>query len=112
MWEDFTKTTSNKCTSLASAYKSTDPSVADVLTNHAKRIEKITGQDAAKGSSLFNVDMPKDCVTSYVAAIIQKDAKPTSPIYGQAADLFNAKKRDELPRLSMPRSSVCSISAT
>ena len=43
------------------------------------------------------MELQKDALTPYVAPLVQKGVTLGSPMYGMAADLFDAKKRDSLP---------------
>lgn len=96
-WADFVESALTKCETLASVYSSTDKTVSTALSAHAARIKEISAEEAAQGAALFNVDLQKDCITPYVAAIVQRGCSPGSVLHGQCADLFDAKKRDSLP---------------
>lgn len=97
MWAELPVSFATKVDQLASGgTHSTE--VADALSAHSTRLRAISGRDAAQGSHLFNVELGKDAVTPYVAPIVQRGVTPGSPLYGQAASLFDPAKRDKLPK--------------
>lgn len=96
-WTGFTDTAAAKCDLLAAIYSSTSPEVSAALSAHGTRLREVSGEDAAQGAHLFNVELQKDALTPYIAPLVQKGVTPGSNIYGMASDMFDAKKRDLLP---------------
>lgn len=98
-WNGFPDACASKCDQLSSIYSSIDGGVSSALSAHGNRLREISGESAAQGTNLFNVELHKEALTPYVAPIVQKGVTVGSPIYGMAADLFDSKTRDSLPSM-------------
>lgn len=105
-WNGFVDTLASKCDALASVYSASNTEVSSALAAHGNRLRDISGEDAAQGGHVFNVDLQKDTVTPYVAPIVQRGVIPGSPMYGLAASLADPNARDTLPQMFVDAKAV------
>lgn len=97
-WDSFVANAAVKCDSIAAMHTGVDAeTVGNALVAHAARIRGISPQDAAQGAHIFSVDMQKDCITPYVAPILQHGVKPGAVMGGFVEALFDSKLRSSLP---------------
>jgi len=97
-WEAVVNNTAAKLDSIAAMYAGDDAAtIGSALQTHATRIRGISPADAAQGTAIFDCDMQKDCVTPYVAPIVQRGMKPGAVAGGMCMALFDAKRRSSLP---------------
>jgi hypothetical protein len=97
-WDAFCSNAAVKCDAIAAMHTGEDAAtIGNALAAHAARIRAISPHDAAQGAHIFNVDLPKDCVTPYVAPIVQHGVKPGAVMGGFVEALFDSKRRASLP---------------
>ena len=70
-WMQLTKGTAAKLENVALSLLQENADSINALEAHAARVRSIAPEDAAAGTPLFNIDLQKDCITPYTAAIVQ-----------------------------------------
>lgn len=98
-WDGMLSTAAAKCDAIAASIGADverEP-VAKAMLAHADRLRATSPGDVAAGSALFITPPIKDCVTPYVAPIVQIGMEAGNTLPGQVNDLFNPAKRDALP---------------
>lgn len=97
-WDGFVSNAAVKCDAIAAMHTGEDAAtIGSALVAHANRIRGISPHDAAQGAHIFNVDLPKNCVTPYVSPIVQHGVKPGAVMGGFVQALFDSKRRASLP---------------
>tara|TARA_B110001452_G_scaffold267136_1_gene275925 strand:- start:9597 stop:11492 length:1896 start_codon:yes stop_codon:yes gene_type:complete len=97
-WESLVNNTAVKLDSIAAVHTGDDAAtVGSAILAHATRVRGISPSDAAQGMAIFNCDMQKDCVTPYVAPIVQRGVKPGAVAGDMCMALFDATRRSSLP---------------
>jgi len=97
-WDAVINNTAVKLDSIAAVHTGDDADlVGSALLAHATRIRGISPADAAQGMAIFECDMQKDCVTPYIAPIVQRGMKPGAIAGDMCMALFDAKRRSFLP---------------
>jgi hypothetical protein len=97
-WESVIHNTAVKLDSIAAVHTGDDAAtIGSAVLAHATRVRGISPSDAAQGMAIFNCDLQKDCVTPYVAAIVQRGVKPGAVAGDMCMALFDAKRRSSLP---------------
>lgn len=99
-WESVIHNTAVKLDSIAAVHTGDDAAtIGSAVLAHATRVRGISPSDAAQGMAIFNCDLQKDCVTPYVAPIVQRGVKPGAVAGDMCMALFDAKRRSSLPTL-------------
>jgi hypothetical protein len=97
-WEALIHNTAAKLDSIAVVHTGDDAAtIGSAILGHANRVRGISPADAAQGMAIFNCDMQKDCVTPYVAPIVQRGVKPGAVAGDMCMALFDSKRRASLP---------------
>ena len=97
-WGALVHSTTAKLDSIAAAQTGDDADgIGNFILAHATRVRGANPSDAAQGMALFNCDFQKDCMTPYVAPIVQRGVTPGAVAGDMCMALFDAKRRSSLP---------------